>query len=73
MMPALPRLAARFVGHGSPMKAREDTPITRAWRTLSDRIDRPRTILSISAPWGTKSVLIAAAASAFSPGAGARP
>jgi 4,5-DOPA dioxygenase extradiol len=51
-----------FVGHGSPMNALEDNAYTRAWRSLGERLPRPRTILAISAHWETKGVLITAAA-----------
>lgn len=56
-----PRMPAIFVGHGSPMNALEDNEITRAWATLAGRFERPRAILSISAHWETKGVLITAA------------
>jgi 4,5-DOPA dioxygenase extradiol len=55
------RLPAIFVGHGSPMNALEDSPITREWSALAGRFERPRAIVSISAHWETKGVLITAA------------
>jgi 4,5-DOPA dioxygenase extradiol len=58
---SLSRLPAVFLGHGSPMAALEDTPITRAWRALGERLPRPKAILAISAHWETKGVLITAA------------
>jgi 4,5-DOPA dioxygenase extradiol len=50
-----------FVGHGSPMNALGDNAYTRAWRALGERLPRPKAILSISAHWETKGVLITAA------------
>lgn len=50
-----------FVGHGSPLTAFEDNPITRAWTALGRRIGKPRAVLVISAHWETKGVLITAA------------
>ncbi|MFI4934965.1 MAG: hypothetical protein ACHP7N_10130 [Caulobacterales bacterium] len=43
------------------MNALEGNPITRQWRALSLGYETSRAILSISAHWGTKGVLIAAA------------
>jgi 4,5-DOPA dioxygenase extradiol len=54
-------MPAVFLGHGSPMAALEDTPITRAWRVLGERLPRPRAILVVSAHWETKGILITAA------------
>jgi 4,5-DOPA dioxygenase extradiol len=50
-----------FVGHGSPMAAVEDNPVTRAWAALGRRLPRPKAILAISAHWETKGTLITAA------------
>ena len=50
-----------FLGHGSPMAALEETPTTRVWRALGDRLPRPRAVLAISAHWETKGVLTTAA------------
>jgi 4,5-DOPA dioxygenase extradiol len=55
------KMPVLFVGHGSPMAAVEDTPITRAWRDLGRRLPRPRAILAISAHWETKGTLVTAA------------
>lgn len=55
------RMPVLFIGHGSPMNALNDNPYTRAWRGLGERLPRPKAILSISAHWETKGVLITAA------------
>ncbi len=55
------RMPVLFVGHGSPMNALGDNVYTRAWRQMGERLPRPRAILSISAHWETKGVLITAA------------
>ena len=62
MTTASSRMPVLFVGHGSPMNALEDNVYTRAWRALGKRLPRPRAIVSISAHWETKGVLITAAA-----------
>ena len=49
-----------FLGHGSPMAALEDTPLTREWNALGKRLPRPRAILMVSAHWETKGILITA-------------
>src|SRR5690242_7929165 len=46
-------MPAFFIGHGSPMNALEQSPITNAWRRLGRSIARPRAILCISAHWQT--------------------
>jgi 4,5-DOPA dioxygenase extradiol len=48
-MPKL--LPALFVGHGNPMNAMSSNPWTDAWRSLGERIGKPRAILAISAHW----------------------
>lgn len=55
------RMPVLFVGHGSPLTAFEDNPITRAWTALGKRIGKPRAVLVVSAHWETKGVLITAA------------
>jgi 4,5-DOPA dioxygenase extradiol len=42
-----------FVGHGSPMNAIEDNAWSQAWRTLGERMRRPRAVLCVSAHWET--------------------
>ena len=56
-----PRMPALFFGHGSPMNALEDNPMTRSWTAMGQRLRRPRALLCISAHWETKGVLITAA------------
>jgi 4,5-DOPA dioxygenase extradiol len=45
LMPAL------FIGHGSPMNTLEVNGFTGAWRSLGERLPRPRAILVVSAHW----------------------
>ncbi len=47
-----------FVGHGSPMNAIEDNDYTRAWRSIAERIPKPKVILSVSAHWFTNGTKI---------------
>jgi 4,5-DOPA dioxygenase extradiol len=44
-------IPALFVGHGSPMNTIEHNRYTDAWRTLGERLPRPRAILVVSAHW----------------------
>ncbi len=47
-----------FFGHGSPWDALHETPFSQAWIDLAARFPRPRAIVSISAHWESKGVLI---------------
>jgi len=47
------RMPALFLGHGSPMNALEDNPITRVWQQLGRELPTPTAIVSISAHWMT--------------------
>jgi 4,5-DOPA dioxygenase extradiol len=40
-----------FIGHGSPMNTLELNDFTEAWRSLGQRLPRPRALLVISAHW----------------------
>ena len=48
------RMPVVFVGHGSPMNAVEDNVFSRGWRSLGERIPRPKAILAVSAHWQSK-------------------
>jgi 4,5-DOPA dioxygenase extradiol len=52
------RMPVLFVGHGSPMSAIEDNEWSRAFRSLTALVPRPRAILMVSAHWYTDSTLI---------------
>jgi 4,5-DOPA dioxygenase extradiol len=60
-MRSMTRLPALFVGHGSPLTAFEDNPVTRSWSEIGARLPKPKAVLCISAHWETKGVLITAA------------
>lgn len=45
------RMPALFLGHGTPMNAVEENPVTLAWRRLGEDLPAPRAILCISAHW----------------------
>jgi 4,5-DOPA dioxygenase extradiol len=45
------RMPALFIGHGSPMNTLELNGYTRAWRSLGQRLPRPRALLVVSAHW----------------------
>lgn len=47
------KMPVLFVGHGSPMNAIEDNPVTRKWRELGQIIPKPKAILVVSAHWYT--------------------
>lgn len=60
MNAATTRQPVLFLGHGSPMNAIEDNRWNAAWRTLGDRLPRPRAILCVSAHWETRGVYVTA-------------
>ncbi|WP_246648754.1 4,5-DOPA-extradiol-dioxygenase [Bradyrhizobium canariense] len=45
------RMPALFIGHGSPMNTLELNGFTRAWRSLGEKLPKPRAILVVSAHW----------------------
>lgn len=47
-MTAMPAL---FIGHGSPMNTLERNDFTEAWRSMGQRLPRPRALLVVSAHW----------------------
>ncbi|MXO75740.1 4,5-DOPA dioxygenase extradiol [Altererythrobacter aerius] len=47
----MPRTAALFIGHGSPMNTLELNGYTGAWRAFGATLPRPWAILAISAHW----------------------
>jgi 4,5-DOPA dioxygenase extradiol len=44
-------LPALFFGHGNPLNALASNAWTEAWRSIGERLPRPRAILAISAHW----------------------
>ncbi len=51
MSDAAARMPALFIGHGSPMNTLEQNDYTRLWRSLGERLPRPRALLVVSAHW----------------------
>ena len=47
----MPSMPALFIGHGSPMNTLERNGFTEAWRSLGERLPKPRAILVVSAHW----------------------
>ncbi|WP_155263079.1 4,5-DOPA dioxygenase extradiol [Sphingomonas segetis] len=45
------RLPALFIGHGSPMNTLEVNGFTTSWRSLGQKLPRPRALLVVSAHW----------------------
>ena len=52
------RMAALFIGHGSPMNAIEDNIFARSWREIGESLPRPKAILSVSAHWETSGTYV---------------
>jgi 4,5-DOPA dioxygenase extradiol len=44
-------MPALFIGHGSPMNTLELNGYTQAWRSLGQKLPRPRALLVVSAHW----------------------
>ena len=42
------RMPAIFFGHGNPLNAIEDNPVTRAWREIGGSVPRPTAVLMMS-------------------------
>jgi 4,5-DOPA dioxygenase extradiol len=57
-----PRMAAVFLGHGSPMNALETNAFTMSWRRIAESLPRARAILCISAHWVTRGAAVTAMA-----------
>ncbi|MDZ7732954.1 MAG: 4,5-DOPA dioxygenase extradiol [Acidimicrobiia bacterium] len=55
-------MPAVFVGHGSPTNALERNRFTGVWRSLGERLPRPRAVLVISAHWYTNATAVTAMA-----------
>ena len=45
------KVPALFIGHGSPMNTIERNGFTNAWRTMGERLPKPRGLLVVSAHW----------------------
>jgi 4,5-DOPA dioxygenase extradiol len=51
MRDAAKPMPALFIGHGSPMNSLETNDFTLFWRSLGERLPRPRALLVVSAHW----------------------
>lgn len=54
------RMPALFVGHGNPMNAIEENKFVSGWRKMIESIEKPKSILCISAHWETKGTFVTA-------------
>lgn len=45
------KMPVLFIGHGSPMNTLERNGFTDAWRSLGERLPRPKALLVVSAHW----------------------
>lgn len=54
-MPALPAL---FVSHGAPTVLLDDLPAPRFWKRLGAKLERPNTIVVISAHWEQQAAML---------------
>ena len=54
------KMAAAFLGHGSPMNTLERNRYTDAWRSFGACVSRPRAALVISAHWYTNATAVTA-------------
>ena len=45
------RMPVVFFGHGNPMNALADNAYTRGWKSIAEKIPKPRAILMVSAHW----------------------
>lgn len=48
------RMPVLFVGHGTPMHAIQDDPVTANWRLIGGRLPAPQAVVVISAHWLTR-------------------
>ena len=61
-MTEVPGLPVAFIGHGSPMNTLENNRYTAAWRAFGASVERPRSLLVISAHWYTNATAVTAMA-----------
>jgi len=54
------KMPVLFLGHGSPMNAIEDNEFVQGFKNISQKIDKPKAILVISAHWETKGTYVTA-------------
>jgi len=55
-----PKMPVLFLGHGSPINAIEENEFVQGFRKISSEIERPKTIVVISAHWETKGTRVTA-------------
>ncbi len=54
------KMPALFVGHGNPMNAIEENEFVAGWRNMIKTVEKPKSILCISAHWETKGTYVTA-------------
>ena len=59
-LPVTSRMPVLFLGHGSPMNALEENEFVKGFREMAKKIERPKTILCISAHWYTRGIKVTA-------------
>lgn len=52
------KMPVLFIGHGNPMNAITDTPYSRSWKALGEKLPTPKAILCISAHWLTNGTAV---------------
>lgn len=54
------KMPVLFLGHGSPMSAIEENEFVKGFRKVGSQIEKPKTILCISAHWETRGTYVTA-------------
>lgn len=54
------KMPVLFIGHGSPMNAVEDNEFRRGWSEIAQKLQKPKSILCISAHWETAGAFVTA-------------
>ena len=57
---ATPKMPVLFLGHGSPMNAIEENQFVQGFRKAAQEIEKPNSILCISAHWFTRGTFVTA-------------
>lgn len=54
------KMPVLFIGHGSPMNAIEQNIYSKTWQQVANQLEKPKTIVCISAHWLTKGSFVTA-------------